>query len=309
MITEIHISRFRGFKETTIGGFRRVNLIGGLNNTGKTALLEAILLGYDPDRSFNFNLVRRFGKERYEDNSEYLFFNYETNENIKIQLNEDEIYSENIYIFNKGKMPFAAKPNKREFPSRQKITVVSEANRLTSMDLGDAFDKAIIRGQKEHYITAIKAIEPAIIDVRTLLRRLSLQKQGTDQFFALPYWGDAVNKAAELADRFVNAAGGTVLIDEIENGIHYTKQPEIWKLIHIWAKQFDVQVFATTHSMEMSRAFAQATLDADDPDQGVFVELYRNPRTEEVEYLNYGAEHLLNTIENNLPFRGESNTP
>lgn len=309
MITEIHISRFRGFKETTIGGFRRVNLIGGLNNTGKTALLEAILLGYDPDRNFNFGLMHNFGQERYSSKQEYYFYNYNTSEKIKIKFNENNIWIESVCSFKEGKEKFTPAFDRQEFPSRVPIRTISALERMSSTVLGEAFDNAIILGRKEFYETAIKAIEPAVIDVRTLLGRLSLQKRGTDQFFPLPLWGDAVNKAAELAHKFIEAQGGTLLIDEVENGIHYTKQPEIWKLIHIWAKQFDVQVFATTHSIEMSRAFAQATLAADDPDQGVFIELYRNPRTEEVEYLNYGAEHLLNTIENNLPFRGESNTP
>ena len=43
MIEQISIKNFRCYHDTTIKGFKRVNLIGGLNNSGKTVLLEAIL--------------------------------------------------------------------------------------------------------------------------------------------------------------------------------------------------------------------------------------------------------------------------
>ena len=49
MLKEIEIQNFRCFENTKISGFERVNLIGGKNNAGKTALLEAVFLYKDPD--------------------------------------------------------------------------------------------------------------------------------------------------------------------------------------------------------------------------------------------------------------------
>ena len=43
MLKEIEIQNFRCFEHIKISGFERVNLIGGKNNAGKTALLEALL--------------------------------------------------------------------------------------------------------------------------------------------------------------------------------------------------------------------------------------------------------------------------
>ena len=48
MITSFRIKNFRGFQDLTIQPLKRVNLIGGKNNTGKTALLEALLLHNGP---------------------------------------------------------------------------------------------------------------------------------------------------------------------------------------------------------------------------------------------------------------------
>ena len=44
MYKSFKIKNFRCFKELAITSFKRVNLIAGLNNVGKTALLEALFL-------------------------------------------------------------------------------------------------------------------------------------------------------------------------------------------------------------------------------------------------------------------------
>ncbi len=48
MIQSIEVDNFRCFHTTKIDGFKRINLIAGKNNGGKTSLLEALLLGCWP---------------------------------------------------------------------------------------------------------------------------------------------------------------------------------------------------------------------------------------------------------------------
>ena len=58
MLKEIEIQNFRCFEQIKISGFERVNLIGGKNNAGKTALLEALFLYNDPDGRSIFALKK-----------------------------------------------------------------------------------------------------------------------------------------------------------------------------------------------------------------------------------------------------------
>jgi hypothetical protein len=44
MITKLNFENFRGFKNLEISPLKRINLIAGANNTGKTAILEALYL-------------------------------------------------------------------------------------------------------------------------------------------------------------------------------------------------------------------------------------------------------------------------
>ena len=50
MLKEITIQNYRTFNDFHIDGLATVNLIVGMNNTGKTSLLEAIYLLVNPGR-------------------------------------------------------------------------------------------------------------------------------------------------------------------------------------------------------------------------------------------------------------------
>jgi AAA15 family ATPase/GTPase len=56
----------------------------------------------------------------------------------------------------------------------------------------------------------------------------------------------------------VNAKDGILLIDEFENGLHYSVLPGLWRLVFHIANHLNVQVFATTHSWDCIEAFQQA---------------------------------------------------
>ena len=85
MIKEIHIQNFRCFEDTWLSGFSNINLIGGLNNSGKTALLEALFLASfpNPQTLDKLNELRKeTNKKKRWDN---LFFNSQK-ENSKMKI-------------------------------------------------------------------------------------------------------------------------------------------------------------------------------------------------------------------------------
>lgn len=69
-----------------------------------------------------------------------------------------------------------------------------------------------------------------------------------------------------------NAKDGILLIDEIENGVHYSVQPDLWELIFRLARRLNVQVFATTHSWDSVEGLQQAMLEEKQED-GLLIRL------------------------------------
>jgi len=70
--------------------------------------------------------------------------------------------------------------------------------------------------------------------------------------------GDGVLRILQLVLGIFPATNGFLLIDEFENGLHFSVQKQIWKLIFELASELNIQVFATTHSWDCIEAFSIA---------------------------------------------------
>jgi AAA15 family ATPase/GTPase len=73
-----------------------------------------------------------------------------------------------------------------------------------------------------------------------------------------------VHKLASILLAVAARPHTVVLIDEVENGIHYSLLPELWKVLLETAKDRDSQVFASTHSEECLRAISSAIRENED---------------------------------------------
>jgi AAA15 family ATPase/GTPase len=70
--------------------------------------------------------------------------------------------------------------------------------------------------------------------------------------------GDGVMRILQLVLGIYPATGGILLIDEFENGLHYSIQKQLWQSIFELANRLNIQVFATTHSWDCIEAFTNA---------------------------------------------------
>ena len=70
--------------------------------------------------------------------------------------------------------------------------------------------------------------------------------------------GDGANRLLAIALALANSRGGILLMDEVENGIHYSVQPDLWRMVFRAAEAENVQVVAATHSWDCVVGFAKA---------------------------------------------------
>jgi len=95
MLKEIGIENFRCFGTSTFAGFQQVNLIGGKNNVGKTAFLEALQLSHSPQvltlmqmRGTNQEVLKAAPEKAWEN----LFFNQDQTAIVSIRyINENNV--------------------------------------------------------------------------------------------------------------------------------------------------------------------------------------------------------------------------
>ncbi|MBD2634126.1 AAA family ATPase [Limnothrix sp. FACHB-881] len=77
-------------------------------------------------------------------------------------------------------------------------------------------------------------------------------------------FGDGVRRWLHIALTIFQAKNGILLIDEIESAIHTEALQNIFAMIAKWSKKLNVQVFATTHSLEAIDAMIDAADSASD---------------------------------------------
>lgn len=82
--------------------------------------------------------------------------------------------------------------------------------------------------------------------------------------------GDGMWRMLAMAIAITQCRNGLLLVDEIDTGLHYTVMGEMWKLIFNAAKEFNVQVFATTHSYDC--VYSLACVNDSDPAHPITVQ-------------------------------------
>lgn len=87
---------------------------------------------------------------------------------------------------------------------------------------------------------------------------LGIVLKNTPEIMPITVFGDGVLKLVRILLGIIDAKGKRLMIDEIETGIHFSRLKEFWKTVITLCKKYDVQLFATTHSLECQKYFVEA---------------------------------------------------
>ena len=141
--------------------------------------------------------------------------------------------------------------------------------------LQSLWEKVVLSDAKDDVIDALRIIAPETDDFALLGNHASsirLRIKGNAESVPLKSMGDGMNRLFGLGMALACAKDGILLVDEIENGIHWSALSDVWKFVVKVAKRLNVQVFATTHSNDCLRAFQVGTKD-DEEMAGVAVRI------------------------------------
>lgn len=154
-----------------------------------------------------------------------------------------------------------------------------------NFELADTWDKITFTDDENRALDALKIIlgddivRVAVIGgTRDRFRReprLIAGRMNHNRQFPLKAFGDGALRMLGIALALVKSRDGFLLIDEAENGIHYSFQADFWRMVLMAAHENNVQVIATTHSYDCVLGFAQAAFDISEVD-GRLVQLSRD---------------------------------
>jgi AAA15 family ATPase/GTPase len=180
----------------------------------------------------------------------------------------------------------------------KKVSFIPSFLRVSNRDLTSEFDKARLSERDDEVLKAFKSVDNSITGVESFSigePTIYLKREGKSRL-PLSLFGDAINRIADIILKLVNNENSILIIDEIENGIHHSNQVYFWNVLYKLANELNVQIFATTHSLEMTQAFIKAGLEHQN--LAAHFELVRQAKTgkivaikRDLDTLDYGISH------------------
>ena len=116
----------------------------------------------------------------------------------------------------------------------------------------ELFGRLELSGRKAEILHLLNKMDQAISDITTITVNGQTQLYGNMGGKLLPMRlaGDSMNRLLFIMLSIMENPNSIILIDEIENGFHYSMYPVIWEAIVNAAHESNCQVIATTHSYE-----------------------------------------------------------
>lgn len=152
--------------------------------------------------------------------------------------------------------------------------------------LSGLWDRIVLTPEEPRVISALQIIEPDIERIAAVSHvnrggpaGMLVKLAGLDGPVPLASLGDGLKRLMLIALNMVISAGGFLLVDEIETGLHHSIMERMWRLVIEGARRLGVQVFATTHSLDCLTSLA--TLSESAPELGAEIAVHRLERDHE----------------------------
>jgi predicted ATPase len=276
MIKEITLENFRGFTSLTLKDLERINVVVGPNNSGKTSLLEAVLLLCEPKRIGDLpGLLRTI-----QGNVDVRYFRWLLHDSamgskgeLKCEVDSGQnrvilggrgfrnhdvsTSSATSQIYGTKNMHAWMSRDWQDLPCR-----VISVQQQTSAALVSLVGKAQRKSAGEETLQNLLAsVDPRIRKVRIDPGEDGNQvivDIGLSELLPVSQVGQGLYRLMEIMAEIIGDTPKVVVIDEIENGLHHSVHEVVWKGLAETADKLDVQLFVTTHSAECLEAAHRA---------------------------------------------------
>ena len=337
MINSVTFKNYRCFGDFTLNELSKVNILVGMNNSGKSTILEGLYFLQSGNWNILANVLGRRGWIRHavtpsNPNQWSQYFNFKDSlfnaSSIKRGEEYFSIEARNSQDFSKVEMKFV-NPNAKldsqlsptdsvlyNFLGQQGASMIGQTGMRAEFSnqkgsfitpLIPLFEGVEVRAEtlnhlpnvfsdqrlipKTHFIfpesndmssallgwsqIAFQSdVVSKIIDILKLtkndiegIQQLQLSQTMPPSFYLklkdvvspcpLGSLGDGVRRILYLLLAFPFAKGGIVFIDEIETGIHFSLMGKLWEMVLEFANKYEVQVFATTHSLDCIKGVSE----------------------------------------------------
>lgn len=288
--TSAFIGRYRKLQDMEIKNISRVNIFAGGNNKGKTTILESFyLIAHLNDLQAYLDLEKYRGKFLSDFHSKWVDKNFISAIDIKAVFNnseaglqiEKETTEENIdrngyldtlvsesfvsnTMLNSSIHLFANRepdyrytraqilcPSAFTSPYRYNEKLLHTAHKLA---IENRYFDRVIDFIRQHLDETIEKIDLVNDEGEN---RFKVTTSSIDKAIDITKYGEGMQRVFEIALLLGYCRNGILCIDEIDSALHKSLLIKFTEFIQTIAKEFNVQVFLSTHSKECIDAFVE----------------------------------------------------
>jgi AAA15 family ATPase/GTPase len=295
VITEIEIKHFKCFEDFKANGFKRVNLIGGKNNVGKTAFMEACYINLNGNEDNYIKAILQIIRQRnnffvqnhsasFSQFFKMIFF-YQTTLSKQYPKNLTQTINSNLnqthFIFQEklASIRIGCTINNRDFDENIGVNhfkeIIMDGNDVPFLDINNQIkfirtiglsDNVIVerysalqRVEEENVLDEeLNKFDDEIIHFKIINNSPELNTKSSG-YISLSQFGEGIKHLINIIISIYASKNGCLFIDEIENGIHYTQLDRLWEIMLTLSEALNCQIFATTHSKGCIEAYYRAS--------------------------------------------------
>jgi AAA15 family ATPase/GTPase len=345
LLQNIEITNFRGFDTLKVEGLSKINLFVGKNNSGKTSILEAmfLLLGMsNPTLPSNINLFR--GLNSFSKQLRYLFHNLSYSNKPYFNGKFDDLSERWLEISSKfQKNDFSSDISSLPEPkiSGLELKFACKEQHNTKQSYASAFDFdsgnfSLPENYQELFSAAFLPPDRNDLGALSRLSEIVKKKEGdkilqilqetfgnnilgifpmedgiylnlkdVEEYVPSNIMGDGIRRFLNIATAVLGKQNSFIMVDEIENGLHYSAYEKLWKSLLSFASQNAVQLFITTHNIETLRCLKAVLNDSQFENMRDYSKVFAISKTAQSAYkaYHYSYKEFQTAIDNDIELR------
>ncbi|HHK9835794.1 AAA family ATPase [Klebsiella pneumoniae] len=209
-------------------------------------------------------------------------------------------------LYQESDTPFDGGRTFRRSMSERKNILLVPSSGASFDELGFLWDNISLTDSEKYILNALRIIENRVTGIAMIQQRKGsarrtpvVKLRHIDDPVTLKSLGDGMGRIFHIILSLANCSNGILLIDEFENGLHWSVQEKVWEIIFNLSNSLNVQVFCTSHSRDCILSFKENWKKRSD--SGMFYRIENN--NGDIESKKYDLESLNDSLEFDVEVR------
>jgi len=170
-------------------------------------------------------------------------------------------------------------------------------------EIAKQFSNLAQQDRENEAVEFLRIIEPRLENLKIITEGPNSlvhgKLKGDTHTRPINFMGEGMEKLLSLLVAITHSTNRIILLDEMENGLHYSIMPEIWKALGKALRKHECQLITTTHSYECLQAAHEGLSEM--PEDFRYIRLHRKGDETSAKLSNY--DMISTAIETNLEVR------